>query len=178
MWLPVTTGGSLLLRPARRMKPLPILSIVTVMPASRAQPVTRSRPCLSRSVSVRRHTPPLGVAPILANSINEPHSRSPSMRSSASLPLVFMSIVALLTSNRARRQFLRALGHRLEVGAERRALDVAARTLHGAQVAIGPHQLALAHRVRRQALDLASLEDVEVAFRELRLHRDRLRRAG
>jgi hypothetical protein len=33
------------------MKPLPILSMVTVMPASRAQRVTRSRPCLSRSVS-------------------------------------------------------------------------------------------------------------------------------
>ncbi len=80
MWLPVTMGGKLLLRPARRMKPLPILSMVTVMPASLAQPRTRSLPCLSRSVSVRRQTPPLGVAPIFASSISEAQRRSPLMR--------------------------------------------------------------------------------------------------
>ena len=80
MWLPVMMGGRLLLRPARRMKPLPILSMVTVMPASLAQRSTRSRPCLSKSVRVKRQTPPLGVAPIWASSMSEAHRRSPLMR--------------------------------------------------------------------------------------------------
>ena len=46
MWLPVMMGDKLLLRPARRMKPLPIWSMVTLMPASLAKPVTRSQPYL------------------------------------------------------------------------------------------------------------------------------------
>ena len=92
MWLPVMMGG-MLLRPARRMKTLPILSTVTVMPASRAQRVTRSRPCLSRSVSVRRQTPPFSVAPICASSISESHRRWPLTRSFVMSVLVGMSIL-------------------------------------------------------------------------------------
>ncbi|MNT37600.1 hypothetical protein D3C72_1737430 [compost metagenome] len=93
MWLPVMMGGRLLLRPARRMKPLPILSMVTVMPASRAQRVTRSRPCLSRSVRVRRQTPPLGVAPICASSIKDAHRRSPLMRRFSMSVFTWVSMV-------------------------------------------------------------------------------------
>src|ERR1035437_3570935 len=80
MWLPATIGGRLLLRPARRIKPLPILSMVTLRPASRPQRVTRSRPWPSSAVRVRRQTPPFGVAPILASSISESHKRGPLMR--------------------------------------------------------------------------------------------------
>src|SRR5450432_2146441 len=190
MWLPVITGGSALLRPARRMKPLPILSIVTVIPASRAQPVTRSRPCLSRSVSVRRQTPPLGVAPIFASSMSEAQRRSPSMRSSLTPSprgLAFMSIRVSSSGagqgqhgvgalDRRRRLLLDAPGGGVEVRAERRPLDVAARTRHGAQVAVDEHELALAQGVGRVAAHGAALEDVEVALRELRLRRNRLRR--
>ena len=91
-WLPVTIGGKALLRPARRMKPLPILSMVTVRPASRAHCVTRSRPCLSRSVRVNRQTPPLGVAPILARSMRESQRRWPLMRRVEMSVAVFISI--------------------------------------------------------------------------------------
>jgi len=94
MWLPVTMGGRLLSRPGRRMKPLPILSMVTVMPASRAQRVTRSRPCLSSSDSARRQTPPLAVAPICASSISESHRRWPSMRNAAVEVFMSMTIVS------------------------------------------------------------------------------------
>src|SRR5664279_1229616 len=157
MWLPVTTGGRALFLPARRMKPLPILSIVTVMPASRPQRVTRSRPCLSRSVSVSRQTPPLGVAPILASSISESHRRSPSMRRSSTRVFVFMSMavsssggaghrqhaVGVLDGaiDRRRGELLRATRGRLEVRAEGRALDVAAGTGDRAQVAFGEDEL-------------------------------------
>ena len=180
MWLPVMMGGRLLLRPARRMKPLPILSMVTVMPASLAQPVTRSRPCLSRSVSVRRQTPPLGVAPIWASSISEAHRRSPLMRR-LSMPVgvaVSMGFSGRLGAQRARRgwvpAFQRALGRR-EVCAKRRPLDVAALALHGAQVALHEHQLALAQRVGGDAAHGAAFEDVEVALAVLGLGRQGLR---
>ena len=66
----VEVGGRLLLALAEHPSPMTLkdLAARAHMPASRAQRVTRSRPCLSRSVSVKRHTPPLGVAPILASS--------------------------------------------------------------------------------------------------------------
>src|SRR5690348_8035009 len=55
---------------------LPMPSTAISSPASLHQPTKRSRPSRSTSVSVRRRTPPLGVAPILARSISEPQSRS------------------------------------------------------------------------------------------------------
>src|SRR5437868_1165053 len=152
MWLPVMMGGNALLRPARRMKPLPILSMVTVMPASRAHLSTRSRPCLSRSVSVRRHTPPLGVAPICANSMSESHRRGPLMRrlSTAGLDFSMTVLMGFLlsvgcrggsglgrcigTRDGGRGEILRPQRRCLEVCAERRALDVAALAHFGAQV--------------------------------------------
>src|SRR5690349_16550035 len=57
---------------------LPIASTETLQPASRAQRQKSSRPSRSTSVSVRRRTPPLGVAPIRASSISERHRRPPS----------------------------------------------------------------------------------------------------
>ena len=82
MWLPVADRrAGCRCGPARRVKMLPIWSIVTVQPASLHQPTNRSRPCPSRSVSARRQTPPFGVAPILAISIRLAHRR---------LPLIFM----------------------------------------------------------------------------------------
>src|SRR5690606_38141137 len=148
---PVMMGGRLLLRPERRMKPLPILSMVTLMPASRAQRVTRSRPCLSRSVRVRRHTPPLGVAPICASSMSESQRRSPLMRSwsmsMADLTVVSMGFsvigVRSSTSDSGGGQILRALLHGIEVHPKRRALDVAALALVGPQVAVGVLHAAL-----------------------------------
>src|ERR1700677_4603956 len=76
---PVITGSAFGLRPARRMKTLPIWSTVTVQPASLAQLTIRSRLSLSRSVSARRQTPPLGVAPIFAIVIRLSHRRLPSI---------------------------------------------------------------------------------------------------
>src|SRR5450830_1702814 len=80
MWLPVMTGGRLLLRPGRRMNTLPIWSTVMLRPASRAQPTTRSRPWRSSSVRARRHTPPLSVPPMRARVIRLSQRRSPLMR--------------------------------------------------------------------------------------------------
>src|SRR6187402_2315307 len=163
MWLPVTMGGSALLRPARRMNPLPILSMVTVMPASFAHLITRSRPWRSRSVSVRRHTPPFGVAPICANSISDAQRRSPLIRrlSTAGPALRSMTVLmrVLLSIRRggglhrglralhgARREVLRAQRDCLEVCAERGALDVTSLAGFGTQVAFRVHDLPLAHR--------------------------------
>lgn len=53
---------------------------------SLAQVINKSRPCLSRSVNVRRQTPPRGVAPIFAMSMSDDQSRSPSI--SGSLPVI------------------------------------------------------------------------------------------
>src|SRR5690242_15098175 len=55
---------------------LPMPSTSTERPASLHQPTKRSRPSRSTSVSVRRFTPPFGVAPIRASSMSEPQSRS------------------------------------------------------------------------------------------------------
>ena len=82
------TGSASRLRPARRMKTLPIWSTVTVQPASLAQLTMRSRPCLSRSVSARRQTPPLGVAPIFAIDIRLSHRRLPSTLTDVSSRIV------------------------------------------------------------------------------------------
>src|SRR5574337_586243 len=181
MWLPVTIGGRLLLRPARRMKPLPILSMVTVMPASLAQRSTRSRPCLSRSVRVKRHTPPLGVAPILASSISEAHRRSPLTRrfSMAGLTLLSMDVSNQKMSRRSacdrggRQGFGAQLDGR-EVSAKGRALDVAALAAHRAQIALRENQLALAEGVAGDAAHGAAFEDVEVALAVLGAGRQRL----
>src|SRR5688572_29002868 len=54
------------------MLPMPSTSICR--PASRHQPTKQSRPCLSTSVSVRRRTPPLGVAPMRARSMSDCHN--------------------------------------------------------------------------------------------------------
>ena len=51
-------------------------------------PGWQKRPCLSRSVKVNRQTPPFGVAPICASSINESQSRSPLIRSVSMLTKV------------------------------------------------------------------------------------------
>src|SRR5258706_10572014 len=55
---------------------LPMPSTSTDRPASLHQATNWSRPRLSTSVSVRRRTPPLSVAPICARSMSERHSRS------------------------------------------------------------------------------------------------------
>ncbi|MDT4865425.1 hypothetical protein FQZ97_1002250 [compost metagenome] len=90
MWLPDTMGGSAGLVPSRRMKTLPILSTVMLRPAALPHDTTRSRPCLSRSVSARRLTPPLGVAPMRASSISEFHRRSPLIVSTCVSTAAFM----------------------------------------------------------------------------------------
>src|SRR5262249_40735381 len=65
---------------------LPIWSISTSHPASRAQRMNTSRPWRSTSVRATRHTPPRGVAPILAISISDCQSRSPLIRNASILP--------------------------------------------------------------------------------------------
>src|SRR6185312_12515851 len=183
MWLPVTMGGRLLLRPARRMKPLPILSMVTVMPASLAQRRTRSRPCLSRSVRVRRHTPPLGVAPICASSISEAHRRLPLMRRllmstavSVSLLMMFSNqkVLGRSASDRSGRQGFGPLFHGREVGAKGRALDIAPLAAHRTQIPLHEHQFALADGVAGDATHGAAFKHIEVAFAVLRGDRERL----
>ena len=49
-------------------------------PSSRIQPTTRSRPCLSASVSARRLTPPSGRAPASASRSRRERSRAPFTR--------------------------------------------------------------------------------------------------
>src|SRR5271166_5120790 len=71
------TGGRLGSRPGRRAKMLPIRSTRTVQPAASHQPMKSRRASPSRSLAANRHTPPLGVAPICANSIRLAHNRSP-----------------------------------------------------------------------------------------------------
>mgnify|MGYP006197789685 CR=1 FL=1 len=97
----VITGAKASLRPARRAKMLPMRSTRMLQPASRSQRTSWSRPSRSRSVRASRHTPPFGVAPILAISARLSHSRAPSMRSAAmSMPSSSVSRVALIRSPR------------------------------------------------------------------------------
>ena len=74
--LPMATGGSVASAPGRRAKMLPMPSMPMSRPASVHQRTNWSRPCRSTSVSVRRRTPPFGVAPMRASSISEAQSRS------------------------------------------------------------------------------------------------------
>src|ERR1700674_1638913 len=62
---------------------LPIPSTVTVQPASVHQLQNRSRAWRSISVSASRGTPPFYVAPILARSISDFHSRCASIEIAA-----------------------------------------------------------------------------------------------
>jgi len=66
----------------------------TLQPASRAQRTKRSRPSPSSAVRARRHTPPLGVAPICARSISDCHRRAPFTRGSRAEGLVIMFTVS------------------------------------------------------------------------------------
>src|SRR5579863_7403217 len=59
---------------------LPISSTLTAQPSFSHQAVKSSRPCLSRSVRVRRLQPPLGVPPIFAISMSASQSLGPLTR--------------------------------------------------------------------------------------------------
>ena len=56
-WLPTSTGAASSSRPARRAKMFPILSTLTVAPASRHQATNRSRISLSDASSASRRRP-------------------------------------------------------------------------------------------------------------------------
>src|SRR5882724_12243763 len=76
-------GGRPLSLPGRRGKMLPMPSIATLQPASLHQRMKRSRASPSRRERASRRTPPFSVAPILARSIRDFHSRCGSIDISA-----------------------------------------------------------------------------------------------
>src|SRR5450830_1647866 len=182
MWLPVMTGGRLLLRPGRRMNTLPIWSTVMLRPASRAQPTTRSRPWRSSSVRARRHTPPLSVPPMRARVIRLSQRRSPLMRRASvwgGRSFGFMGGTPWGSTGHSGgfgQGGLAAQG--VKSGAEGRALQVAAAAALDAQIALHIDQATLADGVAGHAGDGLALEDVVVAQRVLGLDRQGLGGAG
>lgn len=112
-------------------------------------------------LAVGRPVPPANTALLrcanLREVLNEPQSRSPSMRGSSPPAATVSSRLAAFVRRRSVRSTC-ALGRDLEVGVERRALDVAAGAgTERAKVAVDPHRIALAI-VRRNAGDRAALE--------------------
>ena len=76
---PLTTGATSPAVPGRRTNILPMSSIATPNPRSRAHVASRACASISFSPSAGRLTPPLAVAPSRAISTWRRHSRSPSM---------------------------------------------------------------------------------------------------
>src|SRR5690242_2528025 len=76
---PSPTGGLVMSRPLRKANIEPSVSTFTSRPAASHALRNQSRTCLSSAESVKRRTPPLGVAPNFAVSWIVPHRRAESI---------------------------------------------------------------------------------------------------
>src|SRR5688572_8722009 len=112
-------------------------------------------------------------------SIVADNSRHPNYKTAGETPAASKGGGAQLLRGFARNRSRRARGvdfrERLEHFGERRAIDVTARALDDVELAVGPHHLALADGVARDALHRHAFEDVEVDVLVMRLGRDSAR---